>query len=170
MADERAEEVARWSIRAWAVGMLVLLAVIVGGWLTIRAVSAAICADYNSFSNEFCDKWHYDTPPEGAIPVPSGWKVVWQDLSCGSGGCPDRMYVLAPPSENDEAIDLYVTAAQESGWRSSEEPEGLRKGQLFINIERASSNVGILMVPKRFGKPGYVFVSLGICGEPLACS
>lgn len=168
MVDDRAEQVARWSIRVWAIGMLLLLAMIVGGWLTIRAVSAAVCANYNSFSNDFCDK--YDTPPENAIPVPQGWKIVWQDLSCGSGGCPHRMYVLVPPTETDDSIARYATEAQDAGWREIDTHPELRKDDLLIRVESARSNVGTLLVPKRFGKPGNVYVSLGICGEATTCT
>jgi hypothetical protein len=169
MVDERAEEVARWSVRAWAIGMLVLLAIVVAGWLAIRAVSAAICADYNSISSDFCDEWHYDTPPQDAIPVPSGWQIVWQDLSCGSGGCPHRMYVLAPPSPTKDATADYALAARKFGWRAGSKGGDMRKDDLLISIEPASANVGVLMVPEKFGKPGHVFVSITICDEALAC-
>lgn len=169
MVDDRAEEVARRSIRIWAIGMLVLLAIIAGGWLTIRAVSAAICADYNSISNDFCDKWHYDSPPENAVPAPAGWEIAWHDLSCGSGGCPSRMYVLVPPADTKDATIDYIAAVQELGWRKSEEAGDLRKDELFARVEPASENVGVLMVPRKLGKPGYVFVSIGICGEAIVC-
>ena len=149
--------------------MLVLLSLVVGGWLAVRAVSAAVCADYNSISNDFCDKWHYDTPPEDAIPVPPGWSIAWQDLSCGSGGCPSRMYVLVPPSETADSIHRYIDGIRGQGWRESETAD-FRKGELFIQVDRASENAGTLMVPKRLGKPGYVFVSLAICGEAIVCS
>lgn len=153
MVDERAEEVARWSIRAWAIGLLVLLAIVVAGWLTIRAVSAGVCANYNSFSNDFCDKWHYDTPPENAIPLPEGSKIVWQELSCGSGGCHHRMYVLVPPTKTDDSIARYATKAQDSGWRETDSDPALRKEDLLIRLDSARENVGVLMVPKRLGKP-----------------
>ncbi|MDP9067874.1 MAG: hypothetical protein M3N53_05950 [Actinomycetota bacterium] len=68
-------------------------------FLLFAAIGDAVCADYNSFSNDFCDEWHYDTPPEDALPVFPGWEVEWYELSCGSGGCPARMYVLSSPDE-----------------------------------------------------------------------
>ena len=168
MVHNRAEGAGR-SIPAWAIVMLVLLCLVVGGWLAVRAVSAAICADYNSISNDICDRWHYDTPTEDAIPVPSGWRIAGQDLSCGSAGCSHRLYVLVPPVEAEEPLDFYIKGIQRLGWQPSGRGRDVRKGDLMMHIGLAPENVGFLSVPKKLAKPGFVYVSLGICGEATTC-
>lgn len=169
MVDEGAEEAARRSLRAWLIGVVIIVSLVVGGWLAIRTISAVVCADYNSISNDFCDEWHYDTPPDDAIPVPQGWRIAWEDLDCGSGGCPYRRYVLVPPERAPAPIDLYVEEIGDLGWRPTGNGNEVRKDDLTMVVELASENVGLLRVPRKLGRPGFIYVALGICGEARSC-
>jgi hypothetical protein len=137
--------------------------------LAFGAIGDAVCADYNSFSNDFCDEWHYDSPPDDALPVPDQWGIRWQKLDCGSGGCGNRLYVLEPLTVTDDAVTLYLDEIRSLGWRSGAGSTDARKDDLAINVERASDRVGVLLVPKRLGRPEYVYVALAICGGGTIC-
>lgn len=148
--------------------VLVVAGVVLGGWLVVRAVSAAVCADYNSFSNDFCDKWHYDTPPEDALPRLAGWDIEWQELSCGSGGCPDRMYVLSR-SKDAGGVDNYLEQLRGVGWEvyndSHSEVLTYRKGNVELGISDARTSYLKRLYPNRLRQNGFVVVSVSLIDD-----
>jgi len=149
--------------------LLVALVVVlgVGGWLAARAISGAVCGSYNSISNDFCDQWHYDTPPAGALPVPPAWQIRWEILDCGSGGCGTRLYVLSPGPGSEGGLAAYLREIQALGWRVDANAEA-RKGNLHLDLEPAASDRAVL-VPKQLAREEFVFVALAICGEGTVC-
>jgi hypothetical protein len=152
-------------VAAIFIGPLFVVAGLLFGFrFAFGAIADAVCADYNSFTNDFCDEWQYDTPPDDALPVPDQWEIRWQKLDCGSGGCGNRLYVLEPPTVTDDAVTLYLDEIRILGWRSGAGSTDARMDDLAINVERASDRVGVL-VPKRLGRPEYVYVALATAGK-----
>ena len=140
----------------------------VGAWLAARAVSNAICGSYNFISNDFCDEWHSDTPPVGAVPVPPDWRIRWETLDCGSGGCGSRLYVLSPKPSSDGSVATYLRNIQALGWRIDAHAEA-RRGDLHLDVEPASERVVARLTPRRLAVEEFVFVALAICGEGTVC-
>ncbi|MGH2660381.1 MAG: hypothetical protein ACRDHS_12160 [Actinomycetota bacterium] len=140
----------------------------VGGWLAARAVSSAICGSYNFISNDFCDEWHYDTPPARALPLPPGWVIRWQELDCGSGGCGSRLYVLSANSSSEGSVAAYLQEIQALGWRVDAHAEA-RQGDLSLDVEPASRRAVARLIPKRLAREEFVLVALAICGEGAVC-
>jgi hypothetical protein len=140
----------------------------VGLWLGVRAASNAICGSYNFMSNDFCDEWHYDTPPAGALPVPPDWEIRWETLDCGSGGCGSRLYVLSPNASSDGGVAAYLRDIQALGWRIDAHAEA-RQGDLHLDVEPASDRIVIRAIPGRLARDESVFVALAICGEGTVC-
>ncbi len=140
----------------------------VGGWLAARAVSNAICGSYNFISNDFCDQWHYDTPPAGALPLPPGWEIRWETLDCGSGGCGSRLYVLSPNPSFDGGVATYLCDIQALGWRIDDYAEA-RQGDLHLDVEPASGRLVARLIPRGLAREESVFVALAICGEGTVC-
>lgn len=145
-----------------ALGVVVGLGL--GGWLAVRSISAAICADYNSISNDFCDEWHYDTPPEDALPQVRGWTEEWSYLSCGSGGCPDRIYVVSSDT-NHSGVGPYLKALSKDGWelRSGESQTGsstLRRGNVELGVSDAETTYLKTLIPERLRRSGFVVVAV----------
>ncbi len=148
------------------VGLFVVVGV--GGWLAVRAISGAICGSYNDISNDFCDEWHYDTPPSGALPVPPRWETRWEKLDCGSGGCGNRLYVLSPPTSAEGGVAGYLSEIQALGWRTDASGEA-RLGDLHLDVASAADGIPALLIPKRLARMEFVFVALAICGEGTVC-
>jgi hypothetical protein len=153
-------------IAASLVACVVVLGV--GGWLAARAASNAICGSYNFISNDFCDEWHYDTPPAGAVPVPPDWEIRWGMLDCGSGGCGSRLYVLSPNASSDGGVATYLRDIQALGWRIDAYAEA-RQGDLHLDVEPTSDRLVVRVIPRRLARDGSVFVALAICGEGTVC-
>ena len=149
--------------------VLVIGLVFLGGRLIASAIGDAICADYNSLSNDFCDEWHYDTPPESGLPNFVSWKIEWQELSCGSGGCPNRMYVLSPDGQ-EGSLENYTEMLEKDGWELYDDPQSsdlltYRKGDLTLDVDDASSSYLKPLYPPNLRKQDHVAVSLGLIDD-----
>jgi len=152
-------------------GALLVACVVVAGvgiWLVARTASNAICGSYNFISNDFCDEWHSDTPPAGALPVPPGWEIRWGTLDCGSGGCGTRLYVLSPNPSSDGGVATYLRDIQALGWRIEAYAEA-RQGDLHLDVEPASDRLVARLIPRGLAREESVFVALAICGEGTVC-
>jgi hypothetical protein len=146
----------------------VLMVIGLGGWLAARTISSAICSSYNHISNDFCDEWNYETPPAGALPVPSRWEVRWETLDCGSGGCGNRLYVLSANPSTEGGVAAYLREIQALGWRIDVDSEA-RKDDLHLDVHSASGRVAAILIPKSLVREEFVFVALGIFGEGTVC-
>jgi hypothetical protein len=148
---------------AGVVVVLIPVAIFFAGWGLLHGIGAAICSSYNFISNDLCDRWHFEPPPEDAVPLPRGWMVRGNDLDCGSGGCPTRVYVVEAPGKAKHAVRRYVDELRALGWAISESgmsktPYFLgRKGNLHISIELARH---AFFIPGRFKSPEYVRIGL----------
>lgn len=137
--------------------------------LVVRAATQGICDSYNFISNDFCDEWHYDSPPAEAFPVPRGWAPVWEYLSCGSGGCPDRVYVLRSQLGEPGPVARYAAALRGLGWhvqRGSNQEHYYfvaRKGNLVLDIAPADTEFSI--APRRFRDNDHIEVSFALADE-----
>ncbi len=154
--------------RFGSLGCLTVIVVLaIGGWFAVRAVSSAVCTSYNSISNDFCDEWRYQSPPEDALPLPSGWRIEWTQLSCGSGGCPTRKYIVRPELTT-ESTARYVERIDELGWRRGE-GFSARRGDLLLRAENPATGNSRSLIPRRFRSSEFVYVSLHVCGEAISC-
>jgi hypothetical protein len=146
----------------------VVVSVVAALWGLVAGISWAVCSDYNFLSNDFCDRWHYDPPPESALPVPPGWDVRWTRLDCGSGGCPTRLYVLVPPQPQASPASLYLDAIRRSGWQV--DAHGLsRKGSYRLRAAAADDRVWSSLVPPGLRRHSLVYVDVMTCGEAIGC-
>jgi hypothetical protein len=123
--------------------MALAFLILVGAFRAIGgAIGDAVCSSYNFISNDFCDRWHYEPPPEQAFPLPPGWTILSQHLDCGSGGCPTRVYVLRSPASSKDAVRRFVDEVRRMGWtvteRDGEDHFVGRMGDLEIVIEPTS--------------------------------
>jgi hypothetical protein len=148
-----------------AIAMAVLL---IGGWLLARGVGDAVCSSYNPLSNDFCDEWHYDPPPAERFPLPAGWSVAWQELSCGSGGCPTRVFVLTAGEDIAEPVSAYAAGLRGMGWevQRRSDPDLYfvgRSGELVVSIEPADTE--LTTAPARFRSKGHVKVAFSLESE-----
>jgi hypothetical protein len=173
MAARAAESRAEW--RPLGVGFTASVAVLFGLFIAVglgarvagRTISEGVCGSYNFVSNDFCDKWNYETPPADALPVPPTWEIEWRMLDCGSGGCGSRLYVLSPSTGTGGGVAAYLREIQSFGWRIGTKKEA-RQSDLLLDVEPAD-HVYARLIPRRLQRPEYVFVSLAICGEGAVC-
>ncbi|MDP9067934.1 MAG: hypothetical protein M3N53_06275 [Actinomycetota bacterium] len=139
-----------------------------GARLIFGAIGDAVCADYNSFSNDFCDAWHYDTPPEDALPASTRWEIEWHELSCGSAGCPDRMYVLSG-SEEPTGVQRYVEHLRREGWELYDHPQSnlltYRKGNVQLDISDSRTSYLRTVYPKDLRSDAHVVVSVSLVDD-----
>jgi hypothetical protein len=149
--------------------VLGILALPLAPVLVVRAATAGICDSYNFISNDFCDEWNYEPPPAEALPVLAGWVVVWHDLSCGSGGCPDRVFVLTSAQEFENPAARYAARLRAMGWdveRGSNSQHYYfigRKGNLVLSVAPAASESSI--VPSRLREESHIEVSFALADE-----
>jgi hypothetical protein len=147
---------------------IVLGAAFVGGRLAVHSISDAICGSYNFISNDVCDRWNYETPPSGALPIPPSWAIKWEDLDCGSGGCGSRLYVLAPTAPARNGVPAYLEQIEQLGWSIDGRGEA-RRGELHLDVEPATDRFVARIVPRRLVREENLFVSLALCGEGTVC-
>jgi hypothetical protein len=164
-AESRAER-GRLGVRFTAsVAVLVGLVIVIGLGARVagQTISDAICGSYNFISNDFCDQWNYETPPADALPVPPSWEIEWRMLDCGSGGCGSRFYVLSPGARTGGGVAAYLNDIRPLGWRVGIKAEA-RQDDLLLDVEPVTDRILARLIPRRLQRPGYVFVSLAICG------
>lgn len=143
-----------------------MVVVVMGGWGVVR-VGAELC-EIRSFWDSFCDRWGYDVPPDGALPVPPGWHVQFEDMICEEGGCAARVYVLGTPSRDGDPVQDYLAALEAAGWRTGSDPAVAYKDDSRLLI---APNHGVVATgPAYLHGPEYVYVALTACGEgAFAC-
>ena len=111
------------------------------GWGIAHGIGAVVCSGYNFLSNDLCERWRFDPPPKGAVPLPAGWQVRSSDLSCGSGGCPTRVYVLEPPGESANPVRAYAGRLRQRDWIITRIDDGRslygRRGNLEMSVEQS---------------------------------
>lgn len=115
--------------------------------------------------------------PEDEFPLPTGWRIRFDDLDCGSGGCSTRYYVVSTPQPLGEPVRAYAAAIRRLGWdvsqreaRSSTKYFVGRNGALIVKFEPASSDFAKGIVPSSVREPASVLVLYWECGRgSLAC-
>jgi hypothetical protein len=95
--------------------------------------------------------------------LPSGWRIVWTELDCGSGGCPSRLHVIEPPDSSNDALIRYIDELEGRGWMISESDVSEtpyffgERGNLSLSIQSARHE---FLLPARFKTRGCVHVGL----------
>jgi hypothetical protein len=151
---------------------LALLLLPVTPALLLRAAADAVCGSYNFISNDFCGEWRFVPPPADEFPVPEGWAVAWEYLSCGSGGCPDRVFVLRPTDDLVDPVAGYAARLRGLGWdvRRGESQEHRyfigRLEDFILRIEPAASEFAV--APDRFQDGDHVEIAFALIDEAAA--
>ncbi|MDP8956333.1 MAG: hypothetical protein M3N24_05165 [Actinomycetota bacterium] len=145
------------------------MAVLVGGWLTVRMISNAVCSSYNAFSNDLCDRWNWVAPARDGFPLPSRWTIAWDEESCGSGGCLTHLFIVRPVERVGDPVLSYATRVRELGWhvRRGTNPEYRyfvgTKDDLVVSIESAGSKS--VWGPRQFRNQNFVAVRFTFIDE-----
>ena len=137
--------------------LIVIGTLALGLRLALGAIGDAVCADYNSLSNDFCDRWHFDPPPEESFPKVPGWTIESSQLDCGSGGCPTRTYVLSTELAYGDPAAAWADEIEALGWSVA---EGTARGPDYLVARKDD----LQMLVKGNGKR-FVDVTYSIVGE-----
>ena len=138
-------------------------AVLVGGWIAIRAMSNTVCSSYNDISNDFCDEWNFESPPRQQFPLPHDWAVVWDQRGCGSAGCLAHAFIVRPPPyAARDPVGSYIDRIRRMGWQSwghdrQHQSFVAAKGRLLVALQSATESFSY--APKRFERKPFVFVA-----------
>ena len=150
--------------------LLVIGALAFGVRIAFGAIGDAVCADYNSLSNDFCDEWHLDPPPEESFPSVPGWGIERSSLSCGSAGCATRTYILVASVERQDPVAAFAQALERDGWLVQQrsyrgEPSwDATLGDLDMWIQPARAQPDVL-VPEQLQTRKHIYVRFSLRSE-----